>query len=237
MPPSREPLTAEQHDLVQRHHHIVERALAKLSPAKKASMTEGELRAHGEDGLIAAAQKFDPEYGVPFGAFAHRHIRHAIASAVRKERGLRADLLHAARLAGDDYLAGIDPPKGGLTDPLDVIHARYDPIRAGYITTMFAAFVGAASRLATDGPEQAIDVRRTTTRAIDQLRQAISELGKRDRQLVELRYLRGLEWKDVLEEMGVKMSASAQWRFHKGVMDRLGERLRALGVEGVPDSR
>ena len=76
-------LTEEQSRLVEQHLPRV-RSLARTLAHTVSHADFDELNSAGAEGLIEAAQRYDPASGTPFVAFAHYRIKGAMIDAARR---------------------------------------------------------------------------------------------------------------------------------------------------------
>lgn len=74
-----EPDACQRERLVTTHGHLVEREVARY---RTWHIDRADLRQAGILGLLIAAHRFDPERGVPFGAYAHTWVRKEIQRAI-----------------------------------------------------------------------------------------------------------------------------------------------------------
>ncbi len=97
-----------------------------------------ELESAGREGLVRAAQRFDPSRGVPFGAFAYHRVRWAMLDSLRHESELprrihqRLMLVRSAARAGE---AATEELAGGPRSPEDA-HDLLARHLAGMATAM-----------------------------------------------------------------------------------------------------
>jgi RNA polymerase sigma factor FliA len=81
-PSQRPPLTSEQKRLVEQHLGLADRVAGMLR-SQMPTIELGELVAYGFEGLINAAQRFDPSLG-SFENYAFYRVKGAILEGVRK---------------------------------------------------------------------------------------------------------------------------------------------------------
>lgn len=143
----------------------------------------------GAEGLLQAAQRFDPARGVPFGAFARTRIQGAMIDAVRKEIGRAPAEASAdeARTERREAAAATARQEGWVCE------AAYD-----------ASEWVACSR--DEGPEAAtLDAERR--RSIDD---AVGELPDAERVLVERHLLLDESLESAARSAGVSPARAAQ---------------------------
>jgi RNA polymerase sigma factor FliA len=194
-----------------------------------------DLEGEGREGLFTAAQRFDPERGVPFRRFAGHRVRGAMIDALRREstlprrarERLRA-LDSALRLneAASEDLAAPTPP-GTTTSSLDARLAEHLANLATAIAT------GLVAESATEGEQpSAIDplpspeesLARAELRTL--IRSEIAALPEQERQLIDRHYFQGDRFDHVAAELGLSKSWAS--RLHSRAIGRLTKRLGAL---------
>ena len=205
---------AERNRLVEANLPLVG-YLAADTHARATHIPREELAAVGALALVTAADAFDPELGVPFGAYARRRILGAFADEMRSmdwaSRGIRKriketvavrDTLTAA-LGRTATVAEIATAMGSPTDA--VVEALADAAR-----TVSTLDDPAAHQLAADIPlpeESALVGERREV-----LEHAIAALPERMRRIVVAVYFEERPVKDIAEELGVTHSAVSQQR-------------------------
>ncbi len=161
-------------------------------------------------GLLKAIDRFDPEIGTPFGAYAtvtmlgelRRHFRDTTwqVHVPRRIKDLQTALRTAVESLTHDL--GRPPRPSELSERLgvseDIVLEALDgasAYRTGSLDAPSAdRFSPAIDRLISDGPSQesAVDVR-----AI------LAELPERERRIIELRYFEGWSQSEIAEHVGV----------------------------------
>lgn len=215
--------------------------LAAETHARATHLPREELAAAGALALVLAADAFDPDLGVPFGAYARRRILGAFADEMRAmdwaSRGTRKriketiavrETLTAAlgRTATVAEIAttmgvGTDVVRDALSDAGRIVTTLEDP---------------AADNLAADLPlpeESAAVAERRELLAC-----AVAALPERMRRIVQAVYVDDRPVKEVAEELGVSHSAVSQQRAEavRMLRDAL-ERYFADGEEPQTSSR
>jgi RNA polymerase sigma factor FliA len=183
--------------------------------AKARHLSRDDLASAGAVALITAADAFNPEFGVPFGAFARRRIIGAFADEMRssdwatrsarrriKETVAVQETLAASlgRAASVDEIAsalGVDreTAAAGLADASRTLSTLDD-------TT--AEFLVADTAL----PEETV----LTSERLAYLRAAVAALPEKMRFVVEQVYFGDRSVKELAEELGTTHSAVSQQR-------------------------
>jgi len=226
------PLTANQRELVERSMPVVDKVARILARRYATLVGYDDMLAMGREGLVQAARAYDPALGVPFSTFSTYRVQGAILDGIRKEATRAREARIAAHLAASEFLAVQVDDTNVMTDTEEAQRERLDAFAADTAAAMFAGLVGAESRRAAGGGEEAAATRQQRTRALSALERASSELSERDRKLIDLHYMQGLELKEVAGRLGV--SYASVRRYHSTVVQRLAARLRTLGVHQAP---
>lgn len=185
--------------LVLRHRHIAEYHARRFTGRGEAL---GDLVQVALLALVKAVERFDPEYGVTFGTFAEptivgelrRHFRDATWPVHVSRRAQELHLAMAATRERLSHVLGRSPTTSELAAAAgvsvdDVLHA----MEAGnaYRTTLLEA-----SHALGDGDLAAADDRLA-------LREALSNLSTRDREIFRLRFTEGLSQSEIAHRLGV----------------------------------
>jgi RNA polymerase sigma factor for flagellar operon FliA len=226
------PLTPAQIDRVALAPRIVEKALAVVRRRFRGGLTDEELLAIGRLALYSAARTFDPDFegkrGVPFGGYAWPFVHGKMWNALRKEtrfqRAARAGAYKAVEAQHED--AG----REGYSESSGVapVQAFSDAIVAGMMTQVVAQ---ALCQRELSDPEAPLEY----TQARTALQTALAELSKEDRRLIELHYFQDVPI--YLTGEPLKMGRTVVKARHRGLLKRLGARLRSLGISEAPAPR
>jgi RNA polymerase sigma factor for flagellar operon FliA len=220
--------------LVEQHLPLVQAVARKLRRQITARIDFDDLIGYGSKGLIEAAERFDPRHGVAFTTFAYYRIRGAMLDGLRTMGWYsRADYArYRAEERANEYLqnqsdrtgaaaaAGQAGASGG-TDSKEAALASVAEILGG-IATVHITSLEAASSVADDrlpAPDASLDTGRLGVR----VREAITKLPDRERQLMELYYFAEKN----LEEAGAAMGLSKSWacRLHARAVELLRDAL------------
>jgi RNA polymerase sigma factor for flagellar operon FliA len=226
--------TQEQRRLVDRHLGLVRAQASDImqSTGLPASIEFDDLVSFGTQGLIEAAQRFQPERGAAFPTFAYYRVRGAIFDGLRSfgwvNRREYARLREQERV--DAYLqshseraAGAAP--GSLEDEVASLAEALDGAAAVFVTSLEAA-----SR-----PEEA-DERPGADDALafgelsQTVRAALRELPPQERAVVEAFYFKDRNLQDAGRDLGVSKSWAS--RLHAAAIDKLRVRLAQADVGG-----
>lgn len=204
----------------QRNRLIVENLplvgyLASETHARATHVPREELVSAGALALVTAADAFDPDLGVPFGAYARRRILGAFADEMRSmdwaPRGVRSRIKETTRV--QDALSAalgrqVSPAEIATTmgvSTAEVSGALADAART--VTTIDDEYESDLTALTPLPEESAIVAERRNL-----LEHAIRALPERMRAIVHAVYIEERPVKDIAEELGVSHSAVSQQR-------------------------
>lgn len=226
---------SDKDELVKKHLSLVEAIARKVKRTLGAAIEVDDLVGYGRKGLVEAAERFDGRAGVAFTTFAYYRVRGAMYDGVRamgwysradyaryraEERAnqylqTQADREGAARSENPRAAAGAKPDAGETL-------AGVAEVLSG-VATIHITSLEAASRVADDSlpaPDAAVDSARLSRR----VREAMSALPAKERQLMELYYFADKN----LEEAGAELGLSKSWacRLHARAVDLLREAMQ-----------
>jgi RNA polymerase sigma factor for flagellar operon FliA len=162
-------------------------------------------------GLTEAAQRFDPDRGEPFGAFAVQRVRGAVLDELRRGDVLSRQARTMARrvrraIALHETQYGRAPTSAELANDLDLSIEDVEQMRGdlGQTVSIEAASVNALSH--EDDPAEKLDRVRHTA----MISEAMNKLSERERDVVSMYYEHGMKMKDIGAELGVTESRVSQ---------------------------
>lgn len=189
--------------------------LASETHARATHVPREELVSAGALALVTAADAFDPDLGVPFGAYARRRILGAFADEMRSmdwaPRGVRSRIKETTRI--QDALSAALGRQATTTEIATTMGVPQDEVAAALadasrtVTTIDDADEARLISL-TPLPEETAVV----TERRELLQHAIRALPERMRAIVHAVYIEERPVKDVAEELGVSHSAVSQQR-------------------------
>ncbi|MDQ7849662.1 MAG: sigma-70 family RNA polymerase sigma factor [Armatimonadota bacterium] len=174
-----------------------------MSYALPAVVELDDLVHDGVVGLLECARRFDPSRGVDFRTYASHRIRGAILDGLRARDPLPRSLRRAAKAAGRAAGEGRDGTRPG-------------PLR---VATQFLSLddVGPVSEEAPE-PEAELLAKELRTALV----QAMAALPPRDREILRLRFGRGMRLRQVAAHCRISVSRVAE------LQERAVRRLRAV---------
>lgn len=192
-----------------------------------------ELEAYARQGLVEAAQRFDPSVCVDFRRFAYFRARGSVLDGMRKmgdwgRRGYeRIALLRAANEVSAAQSEEVSDARALRAAEADEMLKRHMAAMATAMTAgVFAdhAIVSGGEVVALDGKQTAEDLLADKEMS-EVVRAAIGELPPPEDEVVRRFYVEGEKMDLIAQDMG----RSKSWvsRVHTKALKRLGARLRA----------
>jgi len=220
---------SDKDDLVKKHLGLVEAIARKVKRTLGAAMEVDDLVGYGRKGLVEAAERFDGRAGLTFTTFAYYRIRGAMYDGIRTMGWYsRADYArYRAEERANQYLQ-TQADRDGAARAQNPTAAAAKPDAGDTLASVAEALAGiatihitsieAASRVADESlpaPDAAVD----TVRLSRRVREALTTLPEKERQLMELYYFGDKN----LEEAGAQMGLSKSWacRIHARAVDLL----------------
>ena len=208
--------SSRAHELIKGHQTLVRSLALKLSVHAPKNVELDDLIAYGQQGLAQAANKYDPTKGSSFSTYAYYRVRGAIIDGlremgplVRRKRGLKFEAL------ADDYIeqrASEPPPKD----------ARNAAERLGsMISDLAVAYLVAQEQLENQPDGEVPDPESASERReeLAEVRERISRLPDKERQLVEHMYFGDLTLVETARQLGISKGWAS--RLHARALGRL----------------
>ena len=221
--------------LVMAHVDLVRSLANQLGRRLPAHVEKSELVSVGVLGLIEAAQRYQPDLGVPFDAFARRRIHGAMLDALRRldhvprsVRRLKRDV--DSTLTELRQQLGREPLSTEIASALGVTEEKYNTILDELRWADLAVVDASGDRSADDlisvalDPESAPDLRLERRELHTCLVRALAELPERERQILALSYQEELTLAEIGQVIGVGESRVSQLRAQ--AISRLRSQLR-----------
>lgn len=239
--------TAKETPVQERQRRIVEHySLVRIIASRMVRRFPGhvevdELVNTGMLGLIDAVDRFDPERGVPFKAYAEIRIRGSIVDALRGADWVpRAVRRTFARIDSTRTelrrRLGRDPTREEMARSLEVSVDAYDDLSDG---AQIRSIVSLETPTSDEGDGRLADqlageFTSPVETWIDRERHegvvdAIEELPEKERTVVTLYYQRGLSLKEIGATLGVTESRACQLRGQ--AVKRLQQKVHARALE------
>lgn len=218
-------------DTVVRNLDLVEQVLAHLR-ASGITAEPDELRAYGRQGLVEAAQRYEPEKGADFRAFAYLRVRGAMLDGLRRmgqwtRRGYETvQMLRAAQATSEQALE--EEGLGSTASPEEAqarLSRHVGQVVAAMTLGVFAekAFEDGGSIIARDRSPSAEDLLEEK-QVLELLESSLQSLPEQERDVLRSFYLAG----ECLDDIAARLGCSRSWasRIHTRAIRRLGLRLK-----------
>jgi len=224
-----------QQRLVEQHLGLVRAQVAEVirQTGLPSTIEFEDLVGFGTQGLIEAAQRYQPERGASFATFAYYRIRGAIYDGLRSYGWLNrreyARLREQERL--DAYLQSRSDAESsqGVRSLEDDVAALADALDGA--ATVFVASLEAEQleREADPGPSPHEQVAQDELATA--LRNAIAELPPQERAIIEAFYFQDRSLKDAGGDLGVSKSWAC--RVHAQAIERLRKKLSGYAEDAA----
>lgn len=222
------PLTPAQLKLVAEAEAMMSKVLRTVRRRFRGGLSDAELLDRGRKRLFEAARRFRAKDNVPFEGYAWSFVHGAMWDAIREETRYQKTVRFGAYKAAE---AQHEEPRSGGTGQVPstaAVEGFSDAVVVGMMTEVLAQ----VERQRASGE---VGARLEFAQARTALHTALGELSAQDRQLIELHYFQDVAIYLVGEPL--KMCRTVVKARHRGVLKRLGARLRALGITAAPPTR
>jgi RNA polymerase sigma factor for flagellar operon FliA len=237
---------ADRDQLIESHVALVEHVVLRLSAGFPRHVDRSELVSAGMVGLVEAADRFDPSRGIPFSRFAATRIRGAMLDSVRTADWAPRSVRSLARdaEAAEQHLAsrlGRTPKLAEVAAAVGVSPAELDQLRdqvnRGVVMTLDHAYGDDASvpLVATivDPSSPEPDMVIESTERVAYLRDAVTALPDRHRQVIQGYFLDGMTSQEIADGLGITQSRVSQLR--ADALEMMREGLEAQYKPREPD--
>jgi RNA polymerase sigma factor for flagellar operon FliA len=209
---------ANREELIERHQGLVRSIASKIAAIAQTNIDFEDLLAYGQQGLVQATQRYDPDRGVAFATFAYYRIRGAIFDGIREMGPLiRIGKSVAYQEHADQYI------RQRANEPAPKTAADAAQRLSGMVADLAVAYIVEHTSLESH-PDQdipdALDVAEAREGAAV-VRERIAQLPNNERKLIELMYFAGLPLTKAALELG--MSKGWASRLHTRAISRLRE--------------
>lgn len=192
---------ADRDALAREHLPLVDRIVAMMTLRFGGAADPDELRSFAMEGLARAIERFDPERGVPFSAYATPRIRGSVYDGLADSSWFPRRLTrqisfyrHADELLGG--AAEAPPPR----DRIEAVHRladRLGEMAAAYVTT-YDAERGAEAAAPTPDAESLLQQKQYS----QQLRARIGALPESQQALVQMYFYEGVQLTEIAARLG-----------------------------------
>jgi RNA polymerase sigma factor for flagellar operon FliA len=227
-------LSSPRNEVIEKSLPLVKSLTARLRRSHGQSASFDDLYEAGIDGLMQAAERFDPANGTSFTTFAYYRIRGSILDSLRRgPQSKRTDHarteanvtvhLSAQAVAANDNARGGD---GADPSPERLSWQLSESVLAQLVLTDDVGSLPDESAL---DPDDGIERQRLAARVAS----ALSALPEAERRVVELHYYEDLSF----AEIGQKLGICKPWAFrlHNRALRRLRGELAELAHDDGDD--
>jgi RNA polymerase sigma factor for flagellar operon FliA len=214
-------------ELLSQHQGLVINLARKLAFKYRLSAHTEEMISFGNNGLLDAAERFDPSRGFAFSTFAYYRIRGAMLDGARAmgwlKRQRRSQLL-GDRVFNEQRQTQFEDNPLFASDSLDDIARDLDQAvtQAGLIVMLSEH----SARSAADAEHnQRPDSRYEQEQAFETLRGFIQRLSSEDREIIEMTFFQECS----TDEIGQRLGCSKSWACRR--RQAALERLRLMWLE------
>lgn len=183
------------------------------------------------EALIEAIERFDPDRGVPFRAFAARRIAGAIIDGIRHMTEVREQLSWKHRTQRDRMrsLSSSDVAELSIDQALAMLGELAAGLALGFMLEGTSLYVD-------EREDAAVAVRAKSATAYDsaawkeltaQLTRELAGLDERERRIVELHYIQGVAFDHLASLLGVSKGRVSQ--LHRHALTTLRKRMATRG--------
>lgn len=180
-----------------------------------------DLRQFAAEGLLQAIDRYDPERGAPFEAFAARRIAGNVLDGVAASSESRRQASFRNRVRAERIRSLRPEPQTRLSsvEALDALAALAAELAVGFI--LDDAAVAEAGHLSSIGPNayESLAWAETARR----IAAAVDGLPDQERRVVRLHYLEGLEFARIADTLSLSRGRISQ--IHAEALRRLRKRL------------
>jgi RNA polymerase sigma factor for flagellar operon FliA len=211
------------------YSHAISAEILRKYPA----IDRDDIIGAAELGLVEAANSFDPNRGVLFKTFAYYRIRGAIYDSLRKMGWFAKD---PARLrfenGANEFLKDYADGAPEANSPERTLQELQN-LTTSVVNCYFLSLTSINDELPETGAKSA-EERCIDAEMREKLRQALGQLPKKNREVLEAYYFRD----ETLEAIGERLGLSKSWlsRLHAKSLEMLRTVLEQSGVIGAASS-
>jgi RNA polymerase sigma factor for flagellar operon FliA len=227
---------SEREELILAHYPMVRRVAYRMVTRYPSCIEVDDLVTIGTLGLIDAVDRFEESRSISFSAYARIRVQGAILDELRKAdwvpRSVR-NRFSRIQEARQELVGSLErePTHDELAKKLGVSGTRLQELISGAtVRTLVSMEEGKeetgslGANLEATGPTPLEAATRNRLR--EMVRHQVGELPKRERQIVEMYYFKGLTFREIGDILGITESRVSQ--LHSRMKRRLGSELQEL---------
>lgn len=210
--------------LITGHLDYVKKLTAQLKHTYRLDTEFDELVSLGNEGLVEAAERFDPKRGIAFTTFAYYRIRGAIFDGVRKQlREQRSHVPMQIEACANELLGNSAERETNVTDDLETtIQGIADTVNQLVTVAVLSLDYVPEAQLEDPDALSSIDALLQKEERLH-VKSAIQRLPEKEAELITSMYYEGLSIKAAGERLGLSKSWAS--RLHRRAIRLLTESL------------
>jgi len=222
---------AERQRLVESHLSFVRSVAAKVKEQLPREIEFDDLVAYGTQGLMEAAERYDPAHGTAFTTFSYYRIRGAIYDGLRgmgwvnrteyqKIRFEERATAYLENMASREVV-GSEGAKS-VEDNIEELAAQVSQLVTIYVTSLEAM----EDLQIEDKDKAPLDEKLFDVEMKKHVKDAMAKLPEADREIIQMYYFKELS----LQEVGNRLGLSKSWtsRRHAQAIERLTKILQEM---------
>lgn len=180
-----------------------------------------DLRQYAAEGLLQAIDRFDPDKGAPFEAFASRRVSGCVIDGIGalNEARRQSSLRNRMRAERARSLRGRDPGELSAGDALQALSDLAVELALGFMLDDAAAAAEIEREARSPGAYESL----AWTETVQRLAAALDTLPEPETTIIRLHYLEGLEFARIADTLSLSRGRVSQ--IHASALQRLRKRL------------
>lgn len=218
--------------LVEQYYPYATSIASKLARTLPSDVDFDEILCNARLGLLEAAKRFDPKYGVEFRTFAYYRIKGAIFDGLRKTGWIPRSLYSKIKFeqAANEYLDAnaqrTDSKSKFLEKELSGMSESVNSVASIYVLSVESM---EEFEIEDEDAKRAIEHKAEFQKIKEKVCDAIEALPDKERKLVKMYYFQS----KTLEEIGEQLELSKSWtsRLHARALELLFKKVSDLSRE------
>lgn len=221
----------DREELVERYRPLVNSIVGRVLRSLPVQVEFQEAVSYGMIGLLEAADRFDPRRRVSFVTFSYYRIRGSVFDGLREmgilTRTPNDNWVRRESALNDLVQTSIDDeterPGGSVDDEIRGLAKYVDSLVPAYLLSLSAEN---APDIADERELSGVEIE--FRELIDLVREAVSGLPEKERDILEALYFKHMTTTDLAAKMGVNKSWIS--RLHSKAIQRVRQRLSMKGI-------